>query len=316
MDTEREEAERNQREQRRREMLRALERHLNHPTDGGELARDACMSRFHFQRVFRHTLGEPPGGLRRRLRLERAASDLRQTDKDVTVIALEAEYQSLEGFSRAFKRAYGLSPSMYRRQAQTALNIPGTSGVHYDPTTQRLRSSSRGDRRNMDLVERLLDSDYTSKKRMLENARILTDTQLDAPLAFRHNLTPFEAPERTLREALDRMADFNAFWSCVMFDKAGWAQEPRPYRARGEERDLSIPAMMERLDTFAQDFQGFVRKVRDENQWEQEFIDDLCEPPETFTYADVIEFTITYSTAQRLVVERLLGQMGIGSYLC
>ncbi len=42
----------------------------------------------------------------------------------------------------------------------------------------------------MDLMDRLIESDYVSKRRILECARLLSDGQLDAPLAFRHNLMP------------------------------------------------------------------------------------------------------------------------------
>lgn len=61
------------------------------------------LSRFHFQRMFHRLIGETPGELRRRLRLECAAHRLCTTQQAVTEIAFDAGYESLEGFSRAFR---------------------------------------------------------------------------------------------------------------------------------------------------------------------------------------------------------------------
>jgi AraC family transcriptional regulator len=51
----------------------------------------------------------------RRLRLERAALRLRHTDEPVTGIAFDAGYETHESFSRAFRGAFGASPSGYRK---------------------------------------------------------------------------------------------------------------------------------------------------------------------------------------------------------
>src|SRR4051794_31101950 len=95
---------------------------------GDLLAGLACMSRYHFQRVFRRLMGETPGAFRRRLMLERAAYELGHGEDDITTIAFNAAYDSLEGFSRAFRRAYRLAPSRYRAERCTAFNLPAANG--------------------------------------------------------------------------------------------------------------------------------------------------------------------------------------------
>ena len=173
---------------RQRDLLRAMERRLNQPGGGAELAGQAFLSRYHFQRVFRLADGEPPGNLRRRLLLERAA--------------------------------YGLSPRAYRRAAQQIRRLPGTSGVHYDPRTRKTTTVLPGGKRNMDLMDRLPESDFASKRLLLECAGLLTDRQLDAPLAFRHNLMPFVEPARTLRESFAHIVWSG--WVDMMFAAVGW----------------------------------------------------------------------------------------------
>ena len=77
--------------------------------EGGtrELPRLAYKSRTQFYRIFRALIEETPGEMRRRLLLERAAWRLSRSAASVTEIALDADYGSLEAFTRAFRRAFG-----------------------------------------------------------------------------------------------------------------------------------------------------------------------------------------------------------------
>jgi AraC-like DNA-binding protein len=279
------------------------------------MAQDACMSRYHFQRVFRRTVGETPGELRRRVVLERAASMLQTTEHQITTIALDAGYQSLEGFSRAFKAAFNVSPSDFRRIGKAASNtlLPSTTGVHYHARHKGLlvlhqQPMSQERNTTMDLTERLLESDYQAKRRILECARLLTNQQLDAPLAFRHNLMPFVEPERTIREALNRMSASKGDWVVALWDEIGWKTEDDLFRVL--EGD-SVDAMIARLESFDQEWRRFVRHVTDNNQWETQWSDRSCDPVEVFSYGAVIEGRLTWGIPQRFVVQRLMEQMGI-----
>jgi len=99
-----------------------------------ELAAVACFSPFHFHRVFRGLVGESVMAHVRRLRLERAAHHLRQTRRPVGEIALDAGYEAPEAFARAFRSAFGSSPSAYRRtRAAAAARLGAPSGIHFDP---------------------------------------------------------------------------------------------------------------------------------------------------------------------------------------
>ena len=71
-----------------------------------DLARQAYQSRTQFHRLFRTVVEETPAAMRRRLLLERAAYQLAHTGDSVTDIALNANYGSLEAFTRAFRKAF------------------------------------------------------------------------------------------------------------------------------------------------------------------------------------------------------------------
>ena len=73
-----------------RRVLRFVQHNLDEPLDPGRLAGVANLSVFHFHRIFSGLVGETLSEHVRRLRLERAAGDLRRTDLSVLDIALRA----------------------------------------------------------------------------------------------------------------------------------------------------------------------------------------------------------------------------------
>src|ERR1700752_802847 len=77
-----------------------------------DLARQAYQSRTQFHRLFRAVVEETPAAMRRRLLLERAAYQLGHSGMSVTEVALDANYGSLEAFTRAFRKAFRTSPSI------------------------------------------------------------------------------------------------------------------------------------------------------------------------------------------------------------
>ncbi|MFQ2470452.1 GyrI-like domain-containing protein [Aeromonas caviae] len=94
-------------------VLRALERDPDLSIEA--LASRACLSLYHFHRVFTAVVGEAPGEMCRRLRMQRAAWQLCYTDASVTVIALGAGLGSSQAFAKAFRRHYGCTPGAFRR---------------------------------------------------------------------------------------------------------------------------------------------------------------------------------------------------------
>jgi AraC-like DNA-binding protein len=78
-----------------------------------ESARAACLSTFHFHRVFCQAFGVTPHQMLTRHRLERAAA-LLAMGVPVTEVCLAVGFESLGSFSSLFRRHYGVSPRRYR----------------------------------------------------------------------------------------------------------------------------------------------------------------------------------------------------------
>jgi AraC family transcriptional regulator len=112
-------------------VLTHIQEHLDEALDLEELARVACFSSFHFHRVFAAMTGETIADHVRRLRLERAAMELRSGAKQVIQVALDAGYEAHEAFTRAFKAAYGISPAEFRRATGPIAILAAPSGVHF-----------------------------------------------------------------------------------------------------------------------------------------------------------------------------------------
>ena len=90
------------------------EAHLTEEIDYEEVAKQACSSSFHFQRMFGMLLGLTLGDYIRMRRLTLAACDLQQTGGKVIDIAMKYGYDTPESFSRAFARFHHISPTEAR----------------------------------------------------------------------------------------------------------------------------------------------------------------------------------------------------------
>lgn len=108
-----------------------IQQHLDQPLSLEELAGCARVSPFHFHHVFTGMLGESPKSHIRRLRLERAATRLKHSRQPVVQVAFEAGYETHEAFTRAFKSAFGVSPSLFRQRETPARAPRAPSGIHY-----------------------------------------------------------------------------------------------------------------------------------------------------------------------------------------
>ncbi|HEY3782998.1 MAG TPA: DUF899 family protein [Fimbriimonadaceae bacterium] len=114
------------------DVLAYVQEHLDDELTPRQLAQVACFSEHHFHRIFRAVVGESVMDHVRRLRLERAAFQLKTSRNTIGSIALDAGYNAQEAFTRIFQTYFGLGPRLFR-QAHAAHQLPAVCGVHYTP---------------------------------------------------------------------------------------------------------------------------------------------------------------------------------------
>jgi AraC-like DNA-binding protein len=84
-----------------------------------ETAREAGLSVFHFARVFRTLVGEPPHQYLLRMRLAAAARALRDGET-VSRAAVDCGFTTPSYFGRAFRRRFGVAPAAYARGVRSS----------------------------------------------------------------------------------------------------------------------------------------------------------------------------------------------------
>jgi AraC family transcriptional regulator len=268
-----------------------------------DLARQAYKSRTQFHRLFRAVVDETPAAMRRRLLLERAAYQLSHTGMSVTDIALDANYGSLEAFTRAFRKAFRTSPSLYRRMRLSHFHLPASNNIHFvAPGLPTTGSTAKGG--YMDLFDRFAGNDSWHTRRLLEYASSLTDEQLDRTLPTVVELLPWRESNRTLRQLLENIVFTKEVWTAALsgadMDVSGTPKSQR-----------SPQAMLQRLDKTDAELHRILSDVRTRSAWDDTFVDALCEPAETFTFGGVFAHIMTFNAHRRLMALDALRQLGV-----
>lgn len=108
-------------EERLRRVSSYIHDHLDDDLDMDRMAEIACLSPWHWHRIYRAVHGETARATVKRLRLHRAAGELAQSHAPVSRIAKRAGYPNVQSFTRTFREAYGLAPAEYRKSGGHAL---------------------------------------------------------------------------------------------------------------------------------------------------------------------------------------------------
>jgi uncharacterized damage-inducible protein DinB len=176
-----------------------------------------------------------------------------------------------------------------------------TNGIHHYSG----KDQTKGAGRFMDLFDIFSGQESWHTRRLLELAKTLTDEQLDRPLKNQVKVFPWDGPDQSLRQVLDRMVQTKEVWAAALtggsvplFDKA-----PPEDRTPG-----SMLARQEKADTA---FQSVLESVRNRSAWEDTFVDALCEPPETFTFGGMFAHVITFNAYRRMVAIDAIRQLGV-----
>ncbi len=99
--------------------LALIHHNTSAPWSAETLAKEVALSRSAFVDRFTKLVGTPPIRYLTLWRLQTAKLNLRETRTTIAQLAHSVGYESEEAFSRAFKREFGLSPTLWRNQQST-----------------------------------------------------------------------------------------------------------------------------------------------------------------------------------------------------
>jgi len=184
-----------------RRILRVLS-HIHDNLDGDlsleTLAKVACMSPFHWHRVFFGITGETLANCIRRIRMDRATFLLLQTGDSVAQIAEQCGYGNVQSFARSFQADYGLTPSKFRKSevAYRAADVPRNVvppcfdiEIAEKPAFRLVADSHRGDYQYLGRTVSQLHARLALRDFLAEEV---------VPIAILHD-DPFLVPEPELR---------------------------------------------------------------------------------------------------------------------
>ena len=256
-----------------------------------DMADGAYTSPFHFARQLSQNAGEPPVAMRRRVMLERAAWRLRH-GASVTDAAFEAGYESVEGFSRAFARAYGHAPS---RPADGSHWLPAPNGIHFHPPTSLWVHA--GEHTMVQPLDLMVHHDLEDTRALLDLAKQLPDAD------YRREVRPvltWEGDETSVARVLERQVFTTEVWLAAILG------EDLP-----PERPDDPATLIARHDAVAPRWLEMVRDVDRRGAWDDRIVDALCEPPESFVLGSIVAHVLTYSAHRRLGVRGMLRDLGV-----
>jgi AraC-like DNA-binding protein len=257
-----------------------------------EMADGAYSSPYHFTRRLTRDAGEPPVAMRRRVMLERAAWQIRH-GRSVTDAAFGAGYESVEGFGRAFSRAFGHAPSAL--PADTSHWLPAPNGIHFHPPMSLWVQVHSQEQPMSPLTEQLVQHDLDDTRELLDLAKQLPDEDYLAERLPGHQVTSWDGEEASVAAVLERL----------IFTKEVWlaAIEGKDFPST---TGTDPAALIARHDDVAARWLSFVRDVDRRGAWDDRLIDALCDPPESFVMSSVIAHVITYAAHRRQLARHMI----------
>jgi AraC family transcriptional regulator len=113
--------------QRMLDSIEYIESNLDNDIFIDDISATACMSKFHFQRMFNMLTGYTVSEYIRNRRITVAAQELVNSRSKVIDVAMKYGYESPEAFTKAFRRIHGISPSDAKKNSQSLKAYPKLS---------------------------------------------------------------------------------------------------------------------------------------------------------------------------------------------
>ena len=230
--------------------------------------------------------------------LERAAWQLRH-GTSVTDAAFVAGYESVEGFSRAFGRAYDHPPSAVTADGGPVDPwLPAPNGIHFHPPTSLWVHT--GERTMSGPLDHLVHHDLDDTAALIDAAKGLPD------VAYRRTLRPgqrvlwFDGDDESVADLLEHQVFTKEVWLAAILG------EDFP-----DDRRDDPAALLERHARVASRWLAMLRDMERRDAWDDRIVDALCDPPESFVLGSIVAHVLTFSAHRRGLARAMLAELGV-----
>ena len=182
----------------------------------------------------------------------------------------------------------------------TSTYLHAANGIHHFSS----KDHTKGVDQSMDLFDIFSGQESWHTRRLLDLAKTLTDDQLDRPLKNQVTVLPWDCPDQSLRQILDRMVQTKEAWTAAL------TGGDMPLLDNAPLSDRTPSAMLGRLERADAKLHGVLTGVRDRSAWNDTFVDTMCEPPETFTFGGVFADVITCNAYRRMIAMEAFRDVG------
>lgn len=173
-----------------------IEKHLDETIDINYLCNKVMfMSKSSFYVIFKSLIGTSIKDYIRKRRLSVSGYDLIHSDAYILDIALKYQYKTAESFSRAFKKHYGISPTLYRLESNYIEYFPAVS-----MTFSQMLKQEKGGR----MLRQFLNKDKIAETLDTKKKGFILDIDLDQFAKINDDYS-FEIGDKVLVEAANRI---------------------------------------------------------------------------------------------------------------
>lgn len=265
-----------------------------------EMAGGAYSSPDHFSRRLTRDAGEPPVSMRRRVLLERPAWEL-GGGALVTDVAFAAVYESVEGFARAFARAYGHPPSATTDRSRSHW-LPAPNRVHFHPPTSLWVDRAEAFKTRPavpDVAGLMVHHDVDDVRDLLDAVKALSEEEYhrvrvpgSAPLGW-------DGPDETIAQVMRHLVLSKEVWLAAI--------EGHDFSDMSVDDPVTLAA---RHADAGSRWLAMVRDIDRRDAWGDRIVDALCDPPESFVLGSVIAHVLTFSAHRRQLARLMLRETG------
>lgn len=101
-------------------VLQLIDQRFNEPLRVEDLGRHACLSPFHFARMFKISVGQAPHAYLTTKRMQHARDLLAETGIPIAEVARRVGFRTQAHFSGVFRKQVGVTPGQFRREHRNA----------------------------------------------------------------------------------------------------------------------------------------------------------------------------------------------------